>query len=128
MGSNGPAWGRRVELSWARDQWLAKQREADRARCQYWNLRMSERGPAQPSPTIRQAVHGGFPFLRVTCRGCNQTQWVDLRDVKRRPDTPIWTMEGSLACDWCRIRSTFPPKTVIERLTRDRGTLGWPKD
>jgi hypothetical protein len=31
-----------VELSWARDQWLAKQREADRARCQYWNLRMSE--------------------------------------------------------------------------------------
>jgi hypothetical protein len=99
-----------VELSWARDQWLAKQREADRARCQYWNLRMSERGPAQPSPTIRQAVHCGFPFLRVTCRGCNQTQWVDLRDVKRRPDTPIWTMEGSLACDWCRTRSTFPPK------------------
>jgi hypothetical protein len=30
-------------------------------------------------------------------------------------------MEGSLACDWCRTRSTFPPKTVIERLTRDRG-------
>ena len=21
-------------------------------------------------------------------------------DVKRPPDTPIWTMEGSLACDW----------------------------
>jgi hypothetical protein len=33
-------------------------------------------------------VHGGFPFLRVSCRGCKQTQWVDLRDVKRPPETP----------------------------------------
>jgi hypothetical protein len=54
-----------VELSWARDQWLAKQREADRARCQYWDLRMSERGPAQPSPTIRRAMLRPVPG--VTC-------------------------------------------------------------
>jgi len=39
-----------------------------------------------------------------------------------------WTMEDSLACDWCRTRSTIPPKTAIERLTRQRGELSWPKE
>jgi hypothetical protein len=107
------------------DYWRTKRREANLDSCKYWNLRMEA---AQPSPTIRQAVHGGFPFLRILCRGCKLTAWVDLRDVKRPPETPIWTMEGSLACDVCRLHSTFPPKIRIERLTRSRGVQGWSQD
>ena len=129
MGSNGPSWGRRqIPILMARDDWRAKQQAADEARCRYWNARMAEREPARPSPTIRQAINGKFPFLRVVCLGCKTTAFVNLRDVKRPPDTPIWTMEGSLACDWCRVRTTFPPKTKIERLTRDNKQLGWPED
>jgi hypothetical protein len=37
-------------------------READSLACQSWNERMwSDGGPAQPSPTIGQAINGGLP-------------------------------------------------------------------
>jgi hypothetical protein len=42
-------------------------READNLACQSWNERMwSDGGPAQPSPTLGQAVNGGFPWFRGT--------------------------------------------------------------
>ena len=28
-------------------------------------------GPAQPSPTIGQAINGGFPWLEVKCSRCD---------------------------------------------------------
>jgi hypothetical protein len=37
-------------------------READNLACQSWNERMwSDGGPIDPSPTIDQAINGGFP-------------------------------------------------------------------
>jgi hypothetical protein len=43
-------------------------REAGDLACQSWNERMwSDGGPAQPSPTIGQAINGGFPWLEVKC-------------------------------------------------------------
>jgi hypothetical protein len=39
-------------------------RKADNLACQSWNERMwSDGGPAQPSPTIEQAINGGYPWL-----------------------------------------------------------------
>ena len=39
-------------------------READNLACQSWNERMwSDGGPAQPSPTIEQAINGGYAML-----------------------------------------------------------------
>jgi hypothetical protein len=39
-------------------------READNLACQSWNERMwSDGGPIDPSPTIDQAINGGFPWL-----------------------------------------------------------------
>jgi len=40
-------------------------READNLACQSWNERMwSDGGPIDPSPTIDQAINGGFPGWR----------------------------------------------------------------
>jgi hypothetical protein len=37
-------------------------READNLACQSWNEKMwSDGGPVDPSPTIDQAVNGGYP-------------------------------------------------------------------
>jgi hypothetical protein len=37
-------------------------READSLACQSWNEKMwSDGGPIDPSPTIDQAINGGFP-------------------------------------------------------------------
>ena len=40
-------------------------READNLSCQSWNERMwSDGGPIDPSPTIDQAINGGYPMAR----------------------------------------------------------------
>jgi hypothetical protein len=47
-------------------------READNLACQSSNEKMwSDGGPAQPSPTIGQAINGGFPWLEVKCSRCS---------------------------------------------------------
>jgi hypothetical protein len=41
-------------------------------------------GPAQPSPTLGDAINAGFGYLEVKCLGCNTHQSVAL-DIVRRP-------------------------------------------
>jgi hypothetical protein len=54
-------------------------READNLACQSWNEKMwSTGGPAQPSPTIGQAVNGGLPWLEVKCSRCRTPSSIDL--------------------------------------------------
>ena len=43
-------------------------------------------------------MNGGYVWLRVPCNACQQTGWVDLTKIQRRPDTPIWKLEASLVC------------------------------
>ena len=51
--------------------------QADRLLCESWNERMwSDGEPIDPSPTIDQAVNGGFPWLEIQVRA--------LQDAERR--------------------------------------------
>jgi hypothetical protein len=60
---------------------------ADRFACEAWNKRMCGfRGPAQPSPTLGDALNVGHLYLEVRCLGCDTHQTVAL-DVVRRPKT-----------------------------------------
>jgi hypothetical protein len=98
------------------------QRKADELACHAWNIRMkAEGGPAQPSPSLRAALNGGYRFLRVQCSGCKQRAYIDLEQVKRRPATPIWTLEGALACEPCPDRNRRAPRATLERLSREKG-------
>src|ERR1041385_8932595 len=110
----GPSYGRRIaEIRAAADAARDAQRKADEMACKAWNMRMSqEGGPTQPSPSLRAAINGGFRFLRVQCSGCKQRAYIDLQQVKRRPGTPIWTLEGALACDLCRERNRRAPRAT----------------
>ncbi len=61
-------------------------KSADRLACEAWNARMlGFRGPAQPSPTIGDALNAGYRYLEVRCLGCNTNQTVAL-DIIRRPE------------------------------------------
>jgi hypothetical protein len=63
-------------------------READNLACQNWNERMwSDGGPIDPSPTIDQAINGGYPWLEIECSRCNTPRDVDLAALKRPPTT-----------------------------------------
>ncbi|MCC8974317.1 hypothetical protein H8B01_28605, partial [Bradyrhizobium sp. Cham227] len=43
-------------------------READDLACQSWNERMwADGGPIDPSPTIDQAINGGYSWLEIRC-------------------------------------------------------------
>jgi hypothetical protein len=69
-------------------------READRLACEAWNKRMlGFRGPAQPSPTLGDALNSGYLYLEVRRLGCDTHQTSAL-DVVRRPKTnPIHELE-----------------------------------
>jgi hypothetical protein len=104
----------------AQDEADAAQRAADRLHIQAWNERMNVTGVAQPSPTIRMATWCGYRYLRVRCAGCRQSAWIELSTLRRRPDTPVHTLEGSLACKVCRDRGVRAPRGTMERLTRNK--------
>ena len=43
-------------------------KKADRLACEAWNYRMlGYRGPAQPSPTLGDALNAGYLYLEVRC-------------------------------------------------------------
>ncbi|MGY2849156.1 hypothetical protein ACVIWU_000962 [Bradyrhizobium sp. USDA 4509] len=62
--------------------------QADRLLCESWNERMwSDGEPIDPSPTIDQAVNGGFPWLEIRCARCKTPSDVDLAAMKFPPTT-----------------------------------------
>ena len=68
----------------------AARKEADRLACEAWNTRMlGYRGPAQPSPTLGDALNAGYLYLEVRCLGCDTHQTVALDIVRRPKSTPI---------------------------------------
>jgi hypothetical protein len=50
-------------------------READRLGVEAWNKRMlGFQGPAQPSPTLGDALNAGYRYLEVRCLGCGDQE------------------------------------------------------
>jgi hypothetical protein len=60
-------------------------KEADRLACIAWNQRMlSFKGPAQPSPSLGDALNAGYIYLEVRCLGCATHQTVARSCADRR--------------------------------------------
>jgi hypothetical protein len=77
-------------------------KEADRLACQAWNYRMlGYKGPAQPSPTLGDALNAGYGYLEVRCLGCDTHQTVALDIVRRPKATPIHELERYMRCKDC---------------------------
>jgi len=78
-------------------------READNLSCQSWNERMwSDGGPIDPSPTIEQAINGGFPWLEIKCSRCATPRDVDLAALPHVSTTCVHDLAGRLVCQKCR--------------------------
>ena len=76
----------------AAEQARAARKEADRLACQAWNKRMlGLQGPAQPSPTIGDALNAGYGYLEVRCLGCNTHQTITTNTKSTgKLSSPIW--------------------------------------
>jgi hypothetical protein len=81
-------------------------KQADRLTCEAWNKRMlAFTGPAQPSPTLGEALNAGYGYLEVRCLGCDTNQTVALGH--RRPKVTLvheleqlHALQGLLAGPW----------------------------
>jgi hypothetical protein len=89
----------------------AARKEADRLACEAWNARMlGYKGPAQPSPTLGDALNAGFLYLEVRCHGCDTRQTVALDIVRRPKSTPIHELERYMRCRDCSQVRGYPYK------------------
>lgn len=71
---------------------------------------MAFNGPAQPSPTMGDAINAGFCFLEVNCLGCDTNQTVDLTTIRRDPATPVHELERRMSCRSCSELNRRPYK------------------
>ncbi|MCP3463706.1 hypothetical protein [Bradyrhizobium sp. CCGUVB23] len=118
----------------AAERAAAARKEADRLACEAWNKRMlSFQGPAQPSPTLGDALNAGYCYLEVKCLACETHQTVALDIIRRRKSTPIHELERYMRCRQCSELSGFPYKRshlVALRTTkisvRDPRSEWWP--
>ena len=89
-------------------------KEADKLACVAWNDRMlGYKGPAQPSPTLGDALNAGYGYLEVRCLGCDTHQTVALGIVRRPKATPIHELERYIRCKDCSQVRGYPYSAAI---------------
>jgi hypothetical protein len=86
-------------------------KDADKLAVEAWNKRMlGFKGPAQPSPTLGDALNAGFRYLEVRCLGCDTHQTVALDIVRRPKTTPIHELERYMRSRDCSQVRGYPFK------------------
>jgi hypothetical protein len=88
--------------------------QADRLLCESWNERMSPMAPIDPSPTIDQAINGGFAWLEIQCSRCKTPSEVDLAAMKHPPTTFVHDLASRLRCRKCAKAGRRPSATLLQ--------------
>jgi phage FluMu protein Com len=90
-------------------------RDADKLLCESWNERMWADGePIDPSPTIEQAVNGGYAWLEIECSRCKTPNNIDLAALRRPPTTFVHDLAGKLRCEKCKKAGKRPSATLLQ--------------
>lgn len=76
-------------------------RLAHRLDCEEWSARQFIGGPAEPSPSIADAIHGGCEILEVECRHCKHASLVDLALLVWPRGKPVHSVSRVLYCKPC---------------------------
>src|ERR1700754_78464 len=95
--------------------------QADRLLCESWNERMwSDGEPIDPSPTIDQAINGGFPWLEIECSRCKSHRDVDLAILPHIGTTFIHDLAARLRCRKCANAGRRPRATLLQLTPQSR--------
>jgi hypothetical protein len=96
-------------------------RTADRLLCESWNERMWADGePIDPSPSVDQAINGGYPWLEIECSRCRTKRDVDLAALRHPPTTFVHDLAGRLRCSKCAKAGRRPTATLLQLAQRAR--------
>jgi hypothetical protein len=72
----------------------------------------SDGEPIDPSPTIDQAMNGGFPWLEIRCALCKTPSDVDLAAMRQPAALPQMRQGGPASiCDSVTIGLAAPPRS-----------------
>ncbi|SFM56866.1 hypothetical protein SAMN05216573_102582 [Bradyrhizobium sp. Rc3b] len=105
----------------ARTKGEALIRTADKLLCESWNERMWANGePVDPSPTVDQAINGGYPWLEIECSRCKTKRDVDLAALRHPPTTFVHDLVSRLRCSKCAKAGRRPPATLLQLSQRAR--------
>jgi phage FluMu protein Com len=89
-------------------------RTADKLLCESWNERMWADGePIDPSPSVDQAINGGYPWLEIECSRCKTKRDVDLAAL-RHPTTLVHDLAGRLRCSKCAKAGRRAAATLLQ--------------
>jgi hypothetical protein len=96
-------------------------READNLACQSWNERLwADGGPVDPSPTVDQAINGGYRWLEIRCSRCRTPRSVDLAGLRHVETTCVHDLAGRLRCAKCREAGKRPAVELLQLGKRQR--------
>ena len=105
----------------ARAEGEALIRTADRLASESWNeLMWASGGPANPSPTVDQAINGGYPWLEIECSRCKTKRDVDLAALRHPPTTFVHDLASRLRCTKCAKANRRPAATLLQLAQRPR--------
>jgi phage FluMu protein Com len=106
-----------------RSQGEALIRKADGLSCESWNEKMwADGGPIDPSPSIDQAINGGYTWLEIECSRCKTKRDVDLAALRHAPTTLVHDLAGRLRCSKCAKANRRPGATLLQLAPRPRHT------
>lgn len=96
-------------------------RTADKLLCESWNERMwSDGEPIDPSPTIDQAINGGYSWLQFECSRCKAARDVDMATLRHPPTTFVHDLARRLRCSKCAKAGPRPAATLLQLAQRAR--------
>ena len=96
-------------------------RTADKLLAESWNERMWSVGePIDPSPTIDQAINGGYAWLEIECSRCKTKRNVDLAALRHPPTTFVHDLASRLRCSKCAKANRRPATTLLQLAQRPR--------
>ncbi|MDA9420934.1 hypothetical protein [Bradyrhizobium sp. CCBAU 53380] len=96
-------------------------RQADKLLSESWNERMwADGGPIDPSPTVDQAINGGYPWLEIECSRCKAKREVDMAALRHPPTTAVHDLAGRLRCSKCAKAGRRPLATLLQLSQRAR--------
>ncbi|MCP1754032.1 phage FluMu protein Com [Bradyrhizobium japonicum] len=105
----------------AREKGEALIRTADKLACESWNERMwADGGPIDPSPTVDQAINGGYSWLEIECSRCKAKREVDMAALRHPPTTAVHDLASRLRCSKCAKAGRRPPATLLQLSQRAR--------
>jgi len=96
-------------------------RTADKLLCESWSERMWADGePIDPSPTIDQAVNGGYSWLQIECSRCKAARDVDLASLTHPSTMFVHDLASRLRCRKCSKAGKRPIATLLQLAQRAR--------